>query len=408
MLDIETHNGIQMVENPHTGAGVYPDFLSKRETEPARHLHMSLEEYSPTPLVELSALAKHCGVRSILVKDESKRFGLNAFKGLGGLFALCRVICKHLGLDYRVITMDWLQEEDIQRVISNMVFVTTTDGNHGRGISWAAGMLGCKAHIYMPKGSVPARAQAIRDVGNAEVTITDMSYDDAVRYAAKMAAENGWFLVQDTSWPGYEEVPKWIVQGYTTMVYETIHQLKPLGYPRPTHVFLQAGVGAMAGGVLGALKCTYKEDMPCVSIVEPDQVACIFESARQNDSAPHTATGSGETIMAGLNCAEPCRITWPILRDFADFYFACPDSVAARGMRVLAAPMPGDQPITSGESGAVTAGLVSLLTGKKSLESFRKKLGLNENSVVLLFNTEGNTDPDGFYDVVYDGAHPMH
>ena len=376
MLNIEQYSGIQMIANPHTTSGFTPSFLSKRETEPVRHLHMSLDDYAATPLVELSALARRSGVRSILVKDESQRFGLNAFKALGGLFALVRVICKHLGLDYRVITMDWLQEPEIQRVVSNMVFVSATDGNHGRGISWAAGMLGCEAHIYMPKGSVPARAQAIRDAGRAEGTITDMSYDDAVRHAAKMAEENGWFLIQDTSWPGYEEVPKWIIQGYTTMVYEAVRQMQKMGYSRPTHVFLQAGVGAMAGGGLGSLKCIYQDALPCVSIVEPDQVACIFESALQNDGLPHPASGSGETIMAGLNCGEPCQITWPILRDHADFYFACPDSVAARGMRVLAAPMPGDQPITSGESGAVTAGLLSLLTSKESLAPFREKLGL--------------------------------
>lgn len=407
MPEVQTLNEIQLLENPHTTTGVRPGFLSKRETEPARHIQMSLDDYAPTPLIELKALARYCGVKSILVKDESQRFGLNAFKGLGGLFALVRVICKHLGLDYRVMTLDWLKEPDLQRIVSSMVFVTTTDGNHGKGLSWAAGMLGCKAHIYMPRGSVEARAQAIRDVGNAEVEITDLSYDDAVRYAARMAEENGWYLVQDTSWPGYEDVPKWIVQGYTTMLYESIRQLQRYGYERPTHVFLQAGVGAMAGSILGAIKCTWPNEMPCVSIVEPDQVACIFESTRVADGQPHAATGSGRTIMAGLNCAEPCQITWPILRDFADFYFACPDSVAARGMRVLAAPMPGDPPITSGESGAVTAGLLSLLATKKSLAPFRERLGLNEDTVVLLFNTEGNTDPAGFLSVVYDGAHPM-
>ena len=141
--------------------------------------------------------------------------------------------------------------------------------------------------------------------------------------------------------------------------------------------------------------------------MEPDEVACIFESAAAADGQPHASTGSGKTIMAGLNCGEPCLITWPILRDFADYYFACPDSVSARGMRVLAAPMPGDTPIISGESGSVTTGLLSLLTMKKSLEPFREQLGLNEDSVVLVFNTEGNTDPAGFLDVVYDGAHPM-
>lgn len=407
MLEAEILNDIQLLENPHANVGAMPAFLSKRETEPARHIQMSLDDYTPTPLTELKSLADHCNVKSILVKDESQRFGLKAFKGLGGLYALVRVICKHLGLDYRVMTLDWLKEPDLQRIVSNMVFVTTTDGNHGKGLSWASGMLGCKCHIYMPKGSVEARAQAIRDVGNAEVEITDMAYDDAVRYAAKMAEENGWFLVQDTSWPGYEDVPKWIIQGYTTMFYESIRQMQKLGYERPTHVFLQAGVGAMAGSILGAIKCTWPQDTPCVSIVEPDQVACIFESAIQADGQPHASTGSGETIMAGLNCGEPCLITWPILRDFADYYFACPDSVSARGMRVLAAPMPGDTPIISGESGSVTTGLLSLLTTKKSLEPFRERLGLNKDSVVLVFNTEGNTDPAGFLDVVYDGAHPM-
>lgn len=407
MLEAEVINGIQMIENPGSDSGVVPGFLSKRETEPARHIQMSLDDYAPTPLTELSHLAGHCGVSAILVKDESQRFGLKAFKGLGGLYALVRVICKHLGLDYRVMTLDWLKEPDLQKIVSNMVFVTCTDGNHGKGLSWACGMLGCKCYIYMPKGSVEARAQAIREVGNAVVEITDMAYDDVVRYAAKMADENGWSLVQDTSWPGYEDVPKWIVQGYTTMFYESLRQMQKLGYEKPTHIFLQAGVGAMAGSIAGAAKCTWPQDTPCISIVEPDEVACIFESVRQNDGQPHASTGSGRTIMAGLNCGEPCLITWPILRDFSDFCFACPDSVSARGMRVLAAPMPGDTPIISGESGSVTTGLLSLLTTKKSLVPFRERLGLNKDSVVLVFNTEGNTDPEGFLDVVYDGAHPM-
>lgn len=407
MLEAENLNGIQMLENQHRYPGVRPEFLSEQATAPARRIHMSLDAYAPTPLVELKSLAKFCGVKAILVKDESKRFGLNAFKGLGGVYALCRVICKHLGLDDQNVTLARLQEEDIRQRVSQMVFVTTTDGNHGKGVSWAAGMLGCKAYVYMPKGSVPARAQAIREAGSAEVKILDIGYDDAVRYAAKMADEHGWFLVQDTSWPGYEEVPQWIVQGYTTMVHESIQQMQTLGYERPTHVFLQAGVGAMAGGVLGALKCSYGDDLPCVSIVEPDQVACIFESVRQNDGRPHAAIGSGETIMAGLNCAEPCQITWPILRDFSQFYFSCPDNVAARGMRVLAAPMRGDQQIISGESGAVTMGLVSLLTTKPDLKPYCKKLGLDENSVIYLISTEGDTDPDGFRSTVYDGTHPI-
>lgn len=407
MLKVKTLGDIQMLENSNPDSGDLPLFLSEHETESVRHLHMSLKNYQPTPLVELRSLARRCGVKAILVKDESKRFGLKAFKGLGGVYALCRVICQRLGLDYRTITIDRLLNSDVRQAISKMVFVTTTDGNHGKGISWAASLLGCKAYVYMPKGSVPARAQAIREAGNAEVEILDVGYDDAVRYAAKMAEEHGWTLVQDTSWPGYEEVPSWIIQGYTTMVYESLQQMQQLGYERPTHVFLQAGVGAMAGGVLGALKCVYQNDLPCVSIVEPAEVACIFESVRHNDRLPHAAVGDGKTIMAGLNCGEPCQITWPILRDFACFYFSCPDSVSAYGMRVLAAPMPGDPPVISGESGAVTMGLVSLLMTKPDLKPFRERLGLNETSVIYLINTEGDTDPDGFYDIVYNGAHPI-
>lgn len=406
MLTVEQLAGIQLLTNPHRRVGQRPDFLSLEETEPVRHLHGSLKEYAPTPLVELSGLARRLGVASICVKDESKRFGLNAFKGLGGVYALCRAVCDQLGLDYRTATLEQLQEPANREQISRMVFVTTTDGNHGKGVSWAAGLLGAKSYVYMPRGSVEARAQAIRDAGSAEVTITDLSYDDAVRYSAKLAEENGWYLIQDTSWPGYDTVPSWIVQGYTTMVYEALNQLDTLGYPRPTHVFLQAGVGAMAGSVTGALQCTYGDDLPKIAIVEPDEVACIFESARNDDGTEHKAVGSEVTIMAGLNCAEPCQLTWPILRDFADAYFACPDWVSARGMRVLAAPVDGDAPIISGESGAVTTGLVSVLLEREDLKPFRNQLGLDEHSVILLFNSEGDTDPEGYRSVVYDGAYP--
>lgn len=406
MLQIKNIHDIKIIEN-HKGSTVDTGFLSKSETEAVRHFHTSLKNYEPTPLVELSALAKRSHVRSILVKDESKRFGLNAFKGLGGSYALCRIVCRELGLDYHAVTLEQLKAPEHREKLSRMEFVTTTDGNHGRGISWAAGLLGCKAHVFMPRGSVEVRAQAIRDAGSAEVTITNLCYDDAVRYAARMAEEHGWFLVQDTAWEGYEEVPAWIIQGYTTMVYEALEQMAVLGYQRPTHVFLQAGVGAMAGGVLGALKCTYGDKVPSVSIVEPDHVACIFESAHQADRCPHAATGDGRTIMAGLNCGEPCLITWPILRDYPDFYFACPDTVAARGMRMLAAPLEGDQAVCSGESGAVTAGLLSLLLHDLEYVSVREQLGLDTNAVILLINTEGNTDPENYFDVVYNGKYPM-
>lgn len=288
-----------------------------------------------------------------------------------------------------------------------MMFITTTDGNHGKGISWAAGLLGCRAYVFMPKGSVEARAQAIRDAGTAEVTITDLKYDDCVRFTARKAEENGWFMVQDTSWDGYMKIPQWIIQGYTTLFFEAAEQMKVLGYERPTHVFLQAGVGAMAGGILGAMANYWKGAVPTVSVVEPEEVACIFESARHGDGDPHKATGSEVTIMAGLNCGEPCTLTWPVLYGLASFCFAVPDCCAARGMRVLAAPTGTDPQVIFGESGAVPMGLVSLLLEKEEYRPVRNTLQLDEKAVIFLINTEGDTDPEGYRKVVYDGAYPL-
>ena len=397
---------LQFIKNSAVSKGPGPDFLGLEATRPVRHLHRSLKEYRPTPLVSLNALAQKSGVKGIYVKDESRRFGLNAFKGLGGIYALTRVVCEKFGLDISTICFDDLKEPELNKKISQMVFVTTTDGNHGKGVAWAAGQLGCQAHVYMPKGSAENRAQAIRDVGRAEVTITDLSYDDAVRYARRMSEEKGWYLVQDTAWEGYEKVPAWIVQGYTTMVYEAMEQLRDYGEKAPTHVFLQAGVGAMAGGVTGFLmNCC--DERPLVTIVEPEEVACIYESARQGDGKPHPAVGSGITIMAGLNCGEPCTITWPILRDFASWYLTCPDGVAAEGMRRLAAPLTEDERVISGESGAATFGALLMLLEREEYSAQRASMGLDKNSVILLFNTEGDTDPDGYTRIVSQGAYPL-
>ena len=407
MRKIDTYGVLKMIENEAPDRLTAPAFLSYEATADVRRIHESVPGYAPTPLVELRDYARKNGVRAVLIKDESKRFGLNAFKGLGGVYAVSRVICEKLGLDPAEATLPLLQSSPYKEKIADMVFITTTDGNHGKGVSWAAGLLGCKAYVYMPVGSAEVRAQAIRDAGSAEVKITDMRYDDCVRFTAKLAEKNGWFVVQDTSWENYETIPTWIVQGYTTMIFEAAEQLKALGYERPTHVFLQAGVGAMAGGSLGALANIYLDDMPIFATAEPEEVACIFESARYADGRMHTATGSQETIMAGLNCAEPCGVTWPILDKMASYYFAFPDSVAARGMRVLGAPFGNDRRIISGESGAAPMGLVSMLLEKPACRPARERLGLDESSVILVVSTEGDTDPDNYRAVVHDGAYPL-
>lgn len=390
-------SGIRALE--HLPQGEVPAFLRAPATQGAWTFHHTMAEYAPTPLVRLPGLAKTLGVGEVFVKDESHRFGLNAFKGLGGSYALARRVAQVLGLP-EGITLQQLQRPEIQQQVRQMTFVTTTDGNHGRGVAWAARKLGCQAHVYLPAGSAPVRAQAILDAGAAEARILDLAYDEAVTYAARMAEEKRWHLIQDTSWPGYEEVPAWIVQGYATMAREAAEQLAAAGVQRPTHVFLQAGVGAMAGGVLGCLADWYGGDLPCFGVVEPETIPCIYASAQAGDGKARQVPPKGQTIMAGLNCGAPCSLTWPVLRDLASWYFACPDAVAEEGMVLLGCPAAGDPAVVSGESGGVTAGLLARLMTRPDLEPLRRRMGLDAESVVLLFSTEGDTDPIHYRKVV--------
>jgi len=399
-LKLNISKDLKFINNTVTQQAKAPEYLSIASTENVRRLHSSIPSYHETPLVPLNSLAKKLGLKGIYVKDESYRFGLNAFKGLGGIYALSCIVCEKFGMDMNKVDFSDLQKSSMRDRLSNCIFVTATDGNHGKGVVWAATQLGCKTYVYMPQGSSENRAQAIRDAGMAEVVITDMNYDDTVRYASYMSEKNNWALLQDTSWKEYEKVPRWIVAGYTTIAHEAIEQLQKYNIDAPTHVFLQAGVGAMAGSIIGYLVNYYKSNYPAFTIVEPKQVSGIFESARQNDGLTHSAAGNGNTIMAGLNCGEPCTITWPIIYNFARHYASCHDDVAKIGMRLLAYPQGSDNKIISGESGAVTSGLLALLMEKDELIEQRKVMGLNENSIVLLINTEGDTDPISYQAIV--------
>ncbi len=385
-------------ENRHPQA---PDTsaFSRQVGEQVLRLHRMHSAYAVTPLVSLSALARQRHVGHILVKDESFRFGLKAFKGLGGLYAMFRMICDALSLDPAKTTLESLQREPFASRIRDMVFVTTTDGNHGKGVSWAAGVFGCQAHVFMPAGTVEVRAQAIRDAGNADVQITDMPYDACVQHTRALAAENGWYLIQDTAWTGYETVPLYIMQGYLTILEETEQQLRVMGVPAPTHVFLQCGVGSMAGAIAAGCRERFAVQ-PRFFLAEPVEVACFYESFLRADGHMHTATGNGRTQMAGLNCATPCTLAWDILGKCATGAFACDDSVMETGMRRLGVPCPGDARIVSGESGAVTLGLLECLLTESRWESWREKVQLNEKSVILLISTEGNTDPAHYHTVM--------
>ena len=243
------------------------------------------------------------------------------------------------------------------------------------------------------------RLKHIKDTG-ADAFITDVNYDDAVRLAKKKAEEIGGALVQDTAWEGYEKVSNWITQGYTTMAAEAIDQMKRDGSIKPTHVFLQAGVGSFAGGILGYFTNIFKDNSPVTVIAEPENAACIYKSALADDGKPHFVTGDLNTIMAGLACGEPNTVTWPILRDFAQVFVSCPDYVAAKGMRLLANPIGDDKKVISGESGAVGLGLISLLLEKEELKTLKEKLHLNENSIIICFSTEGDTDPEQYEAII--------
>ncbi|GAA0717464.1 diaminopropionate ammonia-lyase [Clostridium malenominatum] len=376
------------------------DFISDEVIGKVRDFHKSFSEYSVTPLHKLDNLAKELGVKSIFLKDESYRFGLNAFKVLGGSYAIGKYLSEKLGMDISEVSFDLLRSKEIKEKLGDITFVTATDGNHGRGVAWAANQLGQKSVVYMPKGSSETRLQNIRKEG-AEASIIEGNYDDAVRLSDEMAKKHGWVVVQDTAWEGYEDIPTWIMQGYGTLIHEAMEQLVEYGVDKPTHVLVQAGVGSFAGAVQGYLASKFGEERPITIVVEPDLAPCIYESAKLGQR--HIVTGDMQTIMAGLACGEPNTISWEVLKDYSDAYFSCPDYVAARGMRILGSPLKGDSQIISGESGAVGAGVISLLMEKDYYKDLREKLGFSEDSKILIISTEGDTDPKKYRDIVWDG-----
>lgn len=376
--------------------------FSKDEAKKTYDFHSSFDVYTKTPLTSLPGLAKALGVKEIRLKDESYRFGLNAFKVLGGSYALGRYIAKKLGEEIENMPASKILSKEVREKLGDLTFVTATDGNHGRGVAWTANQLGQHSVVYMPKGSAKERLDNIRAEG-ADASIVDMNYDEAVRLANSQAQEKGWVMVQDTAWEGYTDIPLWIMQGYMTMGYELIQQLEADGAEKPTHVFLQAGVGSMAGAMAGFLASYYGEERPFVTVIEPSKADCVFRTAKANDGKLHFVTGRMDTIMAGLACGEPCTIGWEVLKNCADAFISCPDYVAADGMRILAAPCRGDQPIVSGESGAATLGCVANILLDQDLTELKEKLHLDANSRVIFISTEGDTDKDNYRKVVWGG-----
>ncbi len=377
-------------------------FLNKEIADKVRGFHQSFPQYKQTPLKRLRNLAQEMGVEEIFVKDESYRFGLNAFKVLGGSFAIGRYIAEKLGRDISELPFAVMTSDEVKCQLGELTFVTATDGNHGRGVAWTANQLGQKSVVYMPKGSAQERLDNIR-AENSEASITEFCYDDTVRMARKRAEQPNCVLVQDTSWEGYTEVPSWILQGYTTMADEIYEQL---GDKRPTHIFLQAGVGSMPAALTGYFANVYADNQPIISIVEPTKADCIFRTAQAHDGRLHFVTEEMNTIMAGLACGEPCPIAWEVLRDYADHFISFPDYAAAKGMRILSSPLGEDERVISGESGASAFGCVMEILSNPSLQDIKDELGIDEHSRLLFVSTEGATDRKNYKDIVWNGKYP--
>ena len=381
------------------------DLMSEENVTKANEFHKSFPQYSVTPLQKLSALASYLGVKGIYCKDESYRFGLNAFKVLGGSYAMGRYIAQELGRDISQLPYNVLSSDKLREEFGQATFFTATDGNHGRGVAWAAKRLGQKAVVRMPKGTTKTRFDNIAKEG-AEVTIEEVNYDDCVRMAAAEAAktEHG-IIVQDTAWAGYEEIPSWIMQGYGTLVLEADKQLKENGVDRPTHVFVQAGVGSLAGAVVGYFAHKYKENPPVMVVCEASAADCLYRSAVQADGNLVNVTGDLQTIMAGLACGEGNTIGWDILKNHVTVFASCPDWMSAKATRIYANPLENDPHIISGESGSVPLGLAYTALHDEDAKDLKEALKLDENSNILVISTEGDTDPVRYREIVWDGLY---
>jgi diaminopropionate ammonia-lyase len=295
---------IKSIKNDNLG-GSKPEFLNAQAAKRARKFHSSFKEYRATPLTSLKHLAEYLGIKNIYVKDESYRFNLNSFKVLGGTYAIAKSLAEKLDRDVENLNFEMLKSKEAKEELGDITFITATDGNHGKGIAWAANHLGHQAVIYLPDGSAQKRVDAIREVGGKAI-VTNLNYDDTVAYAIKKAEENNWHLVQDTAWEGYEKIPTWIMQGYTTMAEEIKLQLELEGIEEPTHMFLQAGVGSMAGSILGYYINQF-DNYPITTIIEPNEAACVFNSAAHSDGKTHKVEGD----LKMPTCSFPAMTMFP-------------------------------------------------------------------------------------------------
>jgi diaminopropionate ammonia-lyase len=336
--------------------------------------------YVPSPLVPLPGLATALGVADVMFKDESGRFGLGSFKALGGAYAVSCLLAEKVGA-----TPEDLMSGSCQGAVETITVTSDTDGNHGRSVAWGARTCGCPCVIYIHADVSESRAKAIEDLGAQVIRIAG-NYDESVRRCSEDAETHGRFVVSDTSYEGYREVPRRVMEGYTVMVTELIEQSAGV---LPTHVFVQGGVGGLAAAVHDIFRHRWGADRPRFVIVEPALAACLYASAVSGE--PRSVAITEETLMAGLSCGEVSLLAWESLAEGADDFLTIPESLVAPTMRILARSPFGDAAVTAGESGV--AGLAGAIAAARS-PALGAAIGLDGRSRVFAIGTEGATDPE--------------
>jgi len=344
--------------------------------------------YAPTDLHSLKPFAQACGVQSVVYKDESGRFGLGSFKALGGAFAIldwvATTLTEQLG---KPVSIESVRRGEHKAHTKHLTVSTATDGNHGRSVAWGAQLAGCPCEIFIHRDVSMGRENAMAEFG-ANVTRIDGDYDESVRRCATESANNQWQIISDTSWPGYTDIPRAVMAGYTMMVDEMVQQLDA----PPTHVIVQAGVGGLAAGIMSAWWNAFGKNAPKFIIVESDRAACIYQSLNAN--ALQAVAIEEETVMAGLSCGEVSKLAWPVLQQGVTASVCIADDLVPMAMQCFANAQMAEVAIEAGE--CAVPGAIAL-AGIMKNESLRKTCGLNETSVVQIFGCEGATDPE-----VYD------
>jgi diaminopropionate ammonia-lyase len=348
--------------------------------------YMAPLRYAVTSLHRMNALAQTMHIGALLLKDESARSSLGSFKALGGAYAVIRLVVAEAEKRMQCpVRASELSSPVVREIARDMTVACATDGNHGRSVAAGARLAGCHAVIFVHSGVSEPRVAAMRELG-AQVIRVRGSYDDSVAEVIRIAADANWLVVSDTSWPGYEQVPTQVMQGYLMMVDEVLNQCHERAV-LPTHVFLQAGVGGFAAAVAAHMSLRMSRAAPRFVVVEPERAACLFKSAIAQQ--PVRIPAGAPTFMAMLECYEPSLIAWRILESLACGFIALEESEALRAMQRLAFPFAGDPFVLSGESGG--AGLAGVMAAAARAD-VREMLGLDQRSVVLVFNTEGATD----------------